>query len=72
MSTPNSQVPSERDFYTESLTAAKLSDASGRLNASTQNETSVQSLITPGSITTNPRYKQPSSFLEDVANRYLI
>ena len=67
----NANVPHERDFYTEALTTNKLSDASGRLNASTQNETSVQSLLTPGSITTNPRYVQPSSFLENVANRYL-
>lgn len=68
----NSNIPHEQDFKTESLTTAKLSDASGRLNASTQNEVAVQSLVAPGSVVTNPRYIQPDSLLDDVKSRYLI
>ena len=60
------------NFYTEAITTYENQDKSGRLNASTQNETSVQSLNTPGSIKTNPRYQTPDSFLDAVNTRYLI
>lgn len=72
MTTSNSSKVNEQDFKTESLTAAKNSDKSGRLNAATQNEVAVQSLINPGAAVTNPRYPNSDSLLDDVKNRYLI
>ncbi len=66
----NANKPHEQDFKTEALTTAENIDKSGRLNASTQNEVAVQGLITPGSVVTNPRYTNPDTLLENVANRY--
>ena len=61
----------EIDLKQESLSAAKESDKSGRLNASTQALVSVKHQDAFTDIRSNHRYIQPDQFLSDVNNRYL-
>jgi hypothetical protein len=72
MSTGNKSARNEANFYTEAQSTYVNQDKSGRLNASTQNEVSTQSLVAPGIAVTNPNFPNPQSFLDNVANRYLI